>query len=390
MKLGLITWLADRISGTPTTEVDISEMIDLSIELSIRKLAFQSAVNLIANAVSKCEFKTYKNNVEFKGQVYYQFNVEPNKNQNSSMFIRQMVSTLYKNNECLVVEHNDQLLVADSFNVDEYASTSGYSKTSLSEAIHSVRLFKMSDVLYIRLNNEDIKQVINIMYESYGKLISFAQKHFKKSKGKNGILKVDSFAKGDPDYDETFKKLMTEYFKDFFEADNAVLPLFEGFEFEDLGSKTYSETTSRDIKAMVDDIYDFTARAFQIPPSLLRGDVADTKDSVDRLLTFCLDPLTDMIGEEVTRKQYGFNQYKQGNYLRIDTKTVKHIDLLSISSSIDKLISSSVFNVNDIRRAVDEPEIDEPWANQHYITKNYATVEEFLKEMIKGGEGSGS
>ncbi len=80
-------------------------------------------------------------------------------------------------------------------------------------------------------------------------------------------MKVDSFAKGDPDYDETFKKLMTEYFKDFFEADNAVLPLFEGFEFEDLGSKTYSETTSRDIKAMVDDIYDFTARAFQIPPS---------------------------------------------------------------------------------------------------------------------------
>ncbi len=142
MKLGLITWLADRISGTPTTEVDISEMIDLSIELSIRKLAFQSAVNLIANAVSKCEFKTYKNNVEFKGQVYYQFNVEPNKNQNSSMFIRQMVSTLYKNNECLVVEHNDQLLVADSFNVDEYALYEWIFKESLSEAIHSVRLLR--------------------------------------------------------------------------------------------------------------------------------------------------------------------------------------------------------------------------------------------------------
>ncbi len=99
------------------------------------------------------------------------------------------------------------------------------------------KTFKMSDVLYIRLNNEDIKQVINIMYESYGKLISFAQKHFKKSKGKNGILKVDSFAKGDPDYDETFKKLMTEYFKDFFEADNAVLPLFEGFELKTLAQK---------------------------------------------------------------------------------------------------------------------------------------------------------
>jgi HK97 family phage portal protein len=387
IQLGIISWLTDRLTSSTSEamEIKIADLIELSIELSIRRLAFQSAVNLIANSISKCEFKTYSNNKEEKKMEYYLFNIEPNKNQNSSMFIHKWISKLYTNNECLIIEHQGQLLIADSFTVKKYALYDWtFSDVQIEEHKFS-KNFKMKDVLYYQLNNDDIKQVIDAMYDKYGKLISFGQSHYKKSKGKSGILAIDAMAQGQPNFEETFEKLMNERFKAFFEADNAVLPLFEGYSYEELGSKTYSDASSRDIKAMIDDVYDFTARAFQIPPIVLKGDIAGNKDVIDQFLTFAIDPLADTLQEEVVRKRYGYDEFQKGNYLRIDTKTIKHIDLLSIATSIDKLISSSVFNVNDLRKAVNEPEINEPWANQHFITKNYSSVEAYLKEL-EGGD----
>lgn len=68
-----------------------------------------------------------------------------------------------------------------------------------------------------------------------------------------------------------------------------------------------------------------------------------------------------------------------------DTKAVKHIDLLDVATSIDKLISSGCFTINDIRRVCGEDEIDEPWANQFFMTKNYSAIEDIVNQL-KGGD----
>ncbi|MGC7872604.1 hypothetical protein ACPUYX_13875 [Desulfosporosinus sp. SYSU MS00001] len=117
---------------------------------------------------------------------------------------------------------------------------------------------------------------------------------------------------------------------------------------------------------------------------MLRGDVQGTSDAVDQLLTFCMDPLTDMLSEEIIRKRIGKAEFLKGTYLQIDTKSIKHVDLLSVSSAIDKIIGSGAFCINDIRKVCGETVIDEPWANAHFITKNYATLDEVLKSL--GGE----
>jgi len=64
--------------------------------------------------------------------------------------------------------------------------------------------------------------------------------------------------------------------------------------------------------------------------------------------------------------------------------------LLSVSTAIDKLIASGAFCINDIRKLVGEPIIDEDFANQHWITKNYSTIEDVLNGQIgtsNKGEG---
>lgn len=387
--MGLITWIRGLFDGQyKTTEIDYDDFFNIASELYIRNLAFESGVNLIANAISKCEFKTYVKGVEKKGREYYLWNVEPNLNQNSSEFIHKMISKLYKENECLIISQGEQMLVADSFNVKEYALYGNQFTNVTVKDFQFAKTFNMADVLYLKLNNDDIRRLINGMYETYGKMITYAQTNFNQSRGRKGILNVSAIAQGKENFKETFDKLMNERFKKYFENNNAVLPLFDGYDYKENESKTYSADSTRDIKAMIDDIYDITARALRIPPALLKGDLANVGTAVDNFLTFGIDPLTDMIQEEANRKRSGYEAYSSGTYLQIDTKTIKHIDLLSVATAVDKLISSGAFCINDIRKAVGDTIIDEPWAWQHFITKNYSTVEDILNALgDTGGKG---
>lgn len=113
--------------------------------------------------------------------------------------------------------------------------------------------------------------------------------------------------------------------------------------------------------------------------------VQDTEKAVDEMLTFCLDPLAQMFMQEINRKRIGKNGIQKGTKLQIDTMRVKHIDMFDIATSADKLISSGIYTVNMILRALGEIPIDEGWADQHFITKNYSTIQEILEEQQKGG-----
>lgn len=353
-------------------------------ELYIRDLAFWSCVELIARCVSKCEFKKYHNGKEAKDEEWYLWNIAPNQNENSSQFLQKLVTTLYRNNEVLVVENDKNLYVADSFAVKEWALKENiFSQVTIGDFTFQKDFFQ-SEVIYLKLNEQNLKPLINGLYDSYSKLITAAQKGFTKGRGSKGVLNVSAMASGSPKFEETFRRMKEEYFKAFFESDNAVLPLFEGYEYHPQEMKTYSNESSRDIRAMIDDISDFTAKIFGIPPALIRGDVEGVRDALDLFLAFCIDPLTDMISEEINRKRYRPQEVLNGNFIRIDTKTIKHIDLLSVSGAVDKLISCGAFTINDIRKITDEEEIQQEWANKHFITKNYAEVSEVLAQAGEG------
>lgn len=363
------------------------EYASLVADVYIREMAFWSAVNLVANAVSKCEFKTYLNGKEVKGREYYLWNVEPNKNQNSSVFLHKLIAKLYRDNECLVIEQNGQLLVADNFIRKPYALYDDvFTQVQVGDFTFQ-RPFTQSEVLYYKLNEENVRKLVNGLYESYSKLITYSMKAYQRSRGTKGIFKYDSIPVAGTDERKAFDALINEKIKKWMDGDNAALPLGRGQEWKELQHKTYTNESTRDIRAQIDDIFDFTARAFGIPPALLRGDVQDTSKAVDQLLTFCIDPLTDMLSEETNRKRNGYDGFAKGTYLKIDTSRIKHIDLFDVAAAIDKLIGSGAFCVNDIRIAAGAEPINESWAWQHWITKNYEKVEDALT-ALEGGENS--
>lgn len=381
-----------RARETPNTErvaaVEITDqqIQDAVTEVYLRELAFWTCVGKIANALTKCEFRTFYDGEEVFGDEYYLWNYEPNRNQNKAEFLSKAIEKLFRNNELLIVESYDgQLLVADSFSVTKntiYGNT--YSNVQVDDYTFS-KTFRTGEVLHWTLNNKNVNQVIQGLYDSYSKLINYSAKSYLKSRGSKGILEISSLAQADKAFEDKLSKLMNEYFKAFFESSNAVLPLFDGYKYTDIGSKTYSEGSTRDIKSQYDDIFDFTARGFSMPPALAKGDVQDTGKAVDEALTFCIDPLAHMLQQEIVRKRTGKDGLQKGTKLQIDTMRVKHIDMFDIATSADKLISSGIYTVNMILRALGETPIGEDWADQHFITKNYSTIQEILEEQQKGG-----
>lgn len=375
----------EKVASVEITDQQVQEAV---MEVSLRELAFWTCVGKIANALTKCEFRTFYEGEEIFGDEYYLWNYEPNRNQNKAEFINKAIEKLFRENELLIVESYDgQLLVADSFETTPntlYGDT--YSNVLVDDYQFS-RTFQSTDVLHWKLNSKNVNKIIHGLYNSYVKLIDYSAKSYLKSRGSRGILNISAMAQADKLFEEKLNKLMNEYFKSFFNSSNAVLPMFEGYGYDDLGSKTYSEGTSRDIKNQYDDIFDFTARGFSMPPSLAKGDVQDTSKAVEEMLTFCLDPLVQMMQQEINRKRIGSRGMQKGTRLQINTMRVKHIDMFDIATSADKLISSGIYTVNMILRALEEPQIAEEWADQHFITKNYSTIQEILEEQNKKGGG---
>lgn len=68
--------------------ITLAEKIETQqYKLAVEDFAIQMAINLIAGAVSKCEFKTLAKGTPVKKGDHYVWNIEPNVNQNSSQFI---------------------------------------------------------------------------------------------------------------------------------------------------------------------------------------------------------------------------------------------------------------------------------------------------------------
>ena len=354
---------------------------ELSTEYNVRKLAFAKAVGKIARSLAKCEIKTFEEGEEIRKRDYYRFNFEPNRNQNSSAWMQELIWRLYSKNEALVIEHNEQLLIAESFNVDVKAKYDWTFRDVVVDELTFDRPFKMSEVLYFRLNNENVKNLIDGIYTTYAKMMAAASEHASRVGSLRGILNMQGMQAGSEKEKDVAQEMLNNRFSKMFEGKNAIVPLPQGFTFQDLTKATEKPAgggggVTRDYRAMIDDIDDMTAAAFGIPAVLLKGQTAGVKEAVDMYLSDCIDPLADLIETEINRRMYGEEQVLKGTRIKIDTSNIKHLELFEMAGSIEKLVGSGTMTINDVRDRLGLKRSDDPIADKHLITKNFGTAAE--------------
>ena len=385
MGLKFFDFIKPKNGETHSVEVLIKEMLEAEQEFRIRELCLMICIDMIANAMSKCTVCTYQNHKEIKGPEYYMWNVEPNVNQNSSAFIHKWVLRLFEDGETLMIETQGRdgrsaLVVADSFVTPElYPERQNEFKQVTVGSFTYNETFLEQDVIHLRLPHANVKTVIDGMFQSFCRLYDAAVKAYTWGQGKHMKVHVDQVTSGKDGWAAEFKSMLEDQVKPFLASNGAILPEFSGYKYEWFGTKDAGDT--RDIRAIVDDIFNFTARALQIPVVLAAGKVEATGDANARFLTECIDPLCDQLQEEINRKRYGYVQWKAGNYVRVDSSNILHFDLFANAANVEKLAGSGAFTINDILKAANREPINEPWADQHYLTKNIGALQEMLNPV---------
>lgn len=366
--------------GTLNLSVHVGQ---LATEVFFKELAIQACINLIANTVARAEFKTYEKGQEVKKDNYYLFNVEPNPNKSASKFWREVIHHLVYDNECLVIQQGGYFYVADSFNVTKFAFRDYIYDGVVVDDFSLSRSYTEADVFHFELHNQQIRAVIEGLYQSYAKLIAAAQKHYKKQNSRRGKLIVPANYPQTDDAQAELQRLLNERFKRFFGADgDAVIPLTNGLEYEELENKangTKGSLEGRDIRAFIDDIFDFVAIAFQVPPQLLRGNVADTEKAVNNFLTFCVNPLAELLTDEINRKLYGKKNYLERTYMKLDTSHIRAVDIKDIANALDVLVRIGAYCVDDCLKHLGMEPLNTEWSQARWMTKNYEPIEEALK-----------
>lgn len=372
--------------GKKVDNAEISTITAKALEqMAFKELALHIGISHIANSLSKCEFKTYREGKAVKDKFYYLLNVSPNDNQNSSQFINQIVENVFYDNEALVVMNNDKLYCADSFVVDESNPTKGFIYDGINIGGYQLRKkFKANEVFHFKLDNKDVKKLIDSIYSSYGEAISIALQNFKSTNGRKYKMILDNYNAGDTRFKQLYETVIKEQLKTFIENDNAVYPQFKGTNLEEFTSASGRADTSN-IISMRKEIFETTAQALKIPLPMMYGNITNINEIVKVYLTFCIDPLADMISEEITRKRHDFDEWSKGNRVEVDTSCINYVDILEVADKADKAIASGIVSIDEVRPRLRLNPLETDFSVAHFMTKNYDLAENIL-ENLEGKE----
>lgn len=340
--------------------------------LFYKELALHIAKSYIANTISKCEFKVFENGQEIQNELYYALNVDPNPNQSSSQFLNVLVNTLYDKNEVLVVPMKDKLYLAESFSIEEHPLSENSFTGVTIEKKSIAKPFKSSKVFYFKLDDKSVKRLVDGIYETYGPLFAAAVSSYKRGNGQKYKLLLEQARAGDAKFVEEFNTVIKKQLQAFIENPDAVYPQFKGQELVEFGSKGQ---TADDVIKIRKEIFEVVAQAFKIPLPMMYGNITNIQEIVKVFLTFCIDPLADMISEEITRKINTYETWKKKKlFVRVDTSRINHIDILDVAEKADKLIASGICSIDELRETLDKQPLNTEFSRKHWVTKNYTDV----------------
>lgn len=363
------------------------------LENYIYTIAEAHAIDLIASTIAKTEIQTFemkKNKIEEnRGNLYWTLNIQPNFNENGTSFLYKLVCKLLINGSALVLingSNNEYLYVADEFNIsDKVLKEKVFTDIMISDAegnsISATKKYTTDNTIYFCLNNNLLKTAGEDFKRNTEKILKAAQGSFIKANTGKWKLKKPG---GQPMLmdAETGQQLDLKDYKEritdgLFKEDDAVVLLSEMFDLTNLNENNQKNLT--DFENTFLRISKTVAQKWKIPLDVFFGDFTDKSNGTNNFITFGVDLYYELIEDGFNISLVGKQSYLKGEYVKFNRSTISHRDVLDCGTGIDKLTANK-FSRNEINKFLRLPYIDEDWANEHALTKNY--------ENVKGGAGS--
>lgn len=356
-------------------EVNISR---LQAELYFKELALLKVKSIISGILSQCILRNYEENKEVKTESYLRWNIRPNQNDKQHDFINSLVSHLIDDNECLVINYQGEYLIADTFCRETFAVKKNEYTGVVVKDFSFNRKFYEDEVYYFSLNDESVRHYIDGVYTSYANMLGAAKENYLNIADKHYFLNISTSSSIRPDFEEQLKEMTGEKLTEFYSHGKKVLPVYEGYKYED--ADTSKNATSTDFRELRREVFSLCAESYKIPISLMFGDTANIDDAIlNNVMTLCMKPIFKMIQEEISYKDYGNKAMLK--YYEYDFSQVKYFNVIEMATAIDKILGSGVFCIDEIRLKLNERPLNTEWSKRHYMTKNYSTIQELLKDM---------
>lgn len=363
------------------------------LENYIYTIAEAHAIDLIASTIAKTEIQTFEmkqNKIEEnKGNLYWTLNIQPNFNENGTNFLYKLVSKILVDKSALVLingSNNEYLYVADEFNIsDKVLKEKLFTDITISDAegnsINVTKKYTTDNTIYFCLKNNLLKTASENFKQNTGKILKAAQGSFIKANTGKWKLKKPG---GQPTLmdAETGQQLDLKDYKEritdgLFKEEDSVVLLSEMFDLINLNQNNEKNLT--DFENTFLRISKTVAQKWKIPLDVFFGDFTDKSNGLNNFITFAVDLYYELIEDGFNISLVGKQSYLKGEYVKFDRSTISHKDVLDCGTGIDKLTANK-FSRNEINKFLKLPYIDEDWANEHALTKNY--------ENVKGGAES--
>lgn len=359
-----------------------------NFENYIYTLAEAHAIDLIAKTISKCEIQTFelidKKIQKNKGDLYWTLNLQPNFNETGTAFIYKLVTKLLTDKNALVLINRmykrNLLYVADEYKAsDDILYGKSFKNITLADSEGNTyplnKTYKSNDTIYFTLSNKNLSVASESFKTNTGKLLKAAQKSFINANTSKWRLKnpggqatmMDAETKKEISYTDYKNKLTDGLFSE----EDSIILLAEIFDLINLNKDVKKEIS--DYENIITRIGNTVAQKWNIPLDVFYGNKTEKSTGSNDFITFAVDPYFEILEDGFNISLVGKESFIKGEYIKFNRLNIGYKDLIDKSSGWDKLISSG-FSFNQLCELLGLPTINEEWADQHYITKNYANA----------------
>lgn len=383
----------------------VEEMIDVikkefGDENYIEAICTAHAIDLISRTIAATELQVYryddknKKTAEKKDNVYYRLNIKPNVNENGTNLKNKLVKELLTKGKALIVfdkKRNlkvDYMFLAKTYDcsnnvIDGKIFKNVYIEDEEGNSHTFKRDFKIEkgECLYFTYKNDKVKNAIEKFNKTSGKLLNIIDKAYKTANVNKWRLKnpggqptmIDAETGQQISYEEYKKKITEGLFSD----EESILLLSEIFDLYLLNNDKTKDLS--DHEKEVKEVGDKTAMLFDIPLDVFYGTKTEKSNGNNDFITFSCNPIMKSIEDTYNGGLIDEEDFIKGEQIRFNRFCMQHLDITSLGTSLDKLTSIG-FSFNQLCRILNLPEVDEDWANEHHVTKNYADVKGGVKE----------
>lgn len=343
----------------------------------LKKLALETCINFIGRTISQSDFRIVKGGKKQLSDWHYLLNVRPNANQSAADFWQDFIYKLIFDNEVLVVlADNNELLIADSFERVEYAVYPDIFKDVTVKDYTFQRTFRMDEVIHISYNNEKLTSFMDGMFKDYADLFSRMMEASMYSNQVRATVELETTQSLEGENQKKLQTFIDKLFNSFRKNAFAIVPKLKGFDYKEEADGSNNGKSVEELNKLKRDLVNDVAKILGIPSSLIHGEMAEYETSVKAYIKFCIGPLTKKIQDELNAKLINKQDYLNGE--KIEVRGIAELSPLEVANAVDKLIASMAYTPNEIRvKLGDEPSTD-PRLDEHYITKNY--------DSLQGGE----